>query len=128
MDSLNDNAFGDWLRQELADRKISMSRFARLAGVSDGAVKLWVQGERNISEPYCDAIADALGVSRNEVRCRAGRPPTPDDPVAAGGATTIGFSSDGSTPVLEKWNEILPRLSITQQQAILEMLETLVEE
>lgn len=83
MTSQEDNPFGKWLQQELADRNLSYSRFAQMARVSPTSVKLWISGGRQISERSCDPVADALGVSRNFVRRLANRPDTDDDPIAA---------------------------------------------
>lgn len=81
MNSLERNEFGDWLQRELSDRRLSYARFARMAELSDTSIKLWITGERKISERSCDVVADALGVSRNFVRELAKRPSTDNDPI-----------------------------------------------
>lgn len=68
--------FGEWLDDQLRERRWSRPRLARLIDYSPAAVAAWVRGVRLPEERACIAIADAFGIDAGEVLERAGRPTT----------------------------------------------------
>lgn len=69
-------AFGEWLKQELARRGWSQTELARQVGTSTGTVSDWVRGVRTPTPESCDRIADVLVMDVDDVLTRAGhRPP-----------------------------------------------------
>jgi transcriptional regulator with XRE-family HTH domain len=65
-------AFGDWLREELARREMSMSELARRVGVSPGTVSRWVSNERKPDYRSCEVIARAFEYKPEFVLAQAG--------------------------------------------------------
>jgi transcriptional regulator with XRE-family HTH domain len=66
------NDFGTWLAQELNDREWSMSKLARLCGVTHATISRIISGERNPSNELLLAIAQALLLSPEFVMHKAG--------------------------------------------------------
>jgi transcriptional regulator with XRE-family HTH domain len=62
--------FGEWLKEELDQRGLSMSAFAERIGVSQPAVSNWIAGKRLPDVASAAKIARALDVSINEVYSR----------------------------------------------------------
>lgn len=116
MDSPTDKRFGDWLQAELARREWSYAAFARTISSSDASVKAWIRGERNISEIYCDRIADVFGISRNFVRDLAGRPPTDEDPVMRSEDLDIPDWFLEHPPTSEEWESLRIYLEVHRRR------------
>ena len=64
--------FGDWLKSELVERRISMAELARMMHVNPGAVSRWASNQRLPDPESCRRIALALGISQNLVLEKAG--------------------------------------------------------
>lgn len=74
------NSFGVWFEQQLKSREMNQSEFARKLGVKQGMVSNWIRGARIPDPGSCDRIADALGLSIDEVLIQAGHRPRMGDP------------------------------------------------
>jgi SOS-response transcriptional repressor LexA len=68
-------SFGEWLQDHLVERDLRQQDLAELLGADQSSVSDWVNDKTKPGPRYCDAIAGALGLDRNEVRRRAGRRP-----------------------------------------------------
>lgn len=68
-------SFGEWLEDQIFSRGLTQVDLANAIGTSQSTVSAWVNNESVPRARSCDAIADALGIDRNEVRRRAGRRP-----------------------------------------------------
>jgi transcriptional regulator with XRE-family HTH domain len=66
-----------WLEQELSERNLSLSAFAREIGVSPGTVSRWIRGHRRPEYDLCQRIAWILDYDPNFVRIQAGHEPYP---------------------------------------------------
>ena len=60
-------SFGDWLRQKIEKRGWDQSELARRTGLAHGQISRFISGSRHPGPNPCIAIADALGLSREEV-------------------------------------------------------------
>lgn len=69
--------FGEWLDEQLRERRWSRPQLGRAIGYSQAAVQAWIRGVRQPEERACRLIADALGVEQDEVLRRAGREAPP---------------------------------------------------
>ena len=75
--------FGPWLRKHLDRREWIAADLARKIPTSEGTVSHWLRGDRIPRPASCDRIADALGLSIEEVLRVAGHLPpdvSPDQP------------------------------------------------
>lgn len=126
MSNTRGDEFRFWLRRELDKRHMAPSDLARLTGLSESIVKLWLSGKRNISKTSADRVADALGMSRNELRQIAQLPPTPDDPLAEQRERVDSFADSGLS-IDEEWILIGRELSTVQRRAILELVRAFVD-
>lgn len=69
---MSDEYFSPWLRRQLRLREWTAAEFARRLRASEGTVSHWLRGERLPLPPSCERIADALGLSYEEVMRKAG--------------------------------------------------------
>jgi transcriptional regulator with XRE-family HTH domain len=75
---MENGAFGDWLREELAERGWTQTAFASRLPVSRGVeskqshVSKWLRNERRPSPHSCALIAKALDLPLHEVLVMAG--------------------------------------------------------
>lgn len=65
-------SFGEWLVARMEERDLRQYQFAQMVGTSPTAVSAWVNGAKRPTRRSCWAIADALGISRDEVLIAAG--------------------------------------------------------
>ncbi len=98
------DAFSNWLQAELEEKGLSQHEFARLAGVSQGAIGNVIRGDRQPGPQLCMAIARALHIPPEQVFRRAGLLPPTD-------------------PATEETEELLYLLSNLPQDARRELLE-----
>ena len=67
------HTFGDWLRAERESQKVSLRKTAFAVGI-DPAYLSDIERDRRVpSDRVLDAIADQLGLPRDEVSARSGR-------------------------------------------------------
>lgn len=78
--------FGAWLRRQLKRRQMRQADLARRLETSSGVVSHWARDTRVPEPESCQGIADALGLSVDEVLTAAGHrtEATYDDPITAG--------------------------------------------
>lgn len=75
-----DKSFVEWLEGELNDRGWNSSELARRSGVSQSAISLVLNGERNPGNSFCDGIARAFKIPPDTVYQMAGLLPVkPND-------------------------------------------------
>ena len=60
-------SFGDWLQKEIEKRKWSQTELARRTGIAQGQISKIITGNRNAGPEICIEIAQALGISREEI-------------------------------------------------------------
>ena len=72
--------FGDWLSEELKNRRLTQSELSIRAGVSQGAIAHIIAGRRNAGAEVCEGIARALRLPPEIVFRKAGLlPPARDE-------------------------------------------------
>lgn len=64
----NPTDFPAALKREMERRGLSQSELAKLAGVSQGAVSMWLGGTREPGASALFRLADALGVKVDRLR------------------------------------------------------------
>lgn len=69
------DTFGRWLQRQLETRGWRQSELARRTGINTGAVSRWISGKARIRPESCLLVAEALGVSPEEVLAAAGYVP-----------------------------------------------------
>lgn len=77
--SMDENAFGVWLRRQLERRDWLQADLVHRGKFSRSAVSDWVNGKRIPDPASCDLIADALGLDRDLVLSIAGHRPVAED-------------------------------------------------
>lgn len=77
--AMADQGFGAWLQRQLVRREWNQSDLARRSGIHTSRISDWVNGKRAPSTENAERLADALGVSVDEVLTAAGHRPDPVD-------------------------------------------------
>lgn len=76
-------AFGDWLRAQLANHGLTMTELAERMGVSQASVSRWISNQRHPEHDSLERLAVILDVPVDVVLERAGRRRFPDERIAA---------------------------------------------
>lgn len=116
--------FGEWLKAQLYEKRLSGAELARRAGLSSTHISNLVRnfspntkdGTAKPSVKAVDAIAKALGVNPDEARLAAGYAPLqpPDDYFDVGRGVGIRFRKD--------INDMSPE----ERQKVIDLVETLI--
>lgn len=65
-------SFGEWLEDQLENRRLTQNAFAAMIDSNSGSVSRWVNNRRTPDPETCYRIAQALGEDPLEVLMRAG--------------------------------------------------------
>lgn len=119
-DEMQDH-FGKWLASQMEERNLSGEALGRMTGWSGSAVRSWLKGTRTPEERACDAIAEAFGIDRNEVRRRAGRGLVHQGSASAQQGQQASTRADRATVYTYVQND--PDLTDFQKRIIFEALD-----
>ena len=74
---MTNRPFADWLQERLGERNLSGRTFARRLGLSTMTVYNWLRGESTPHSVNHAALAEALGITIDELRRAIGETPAP---------------------------------------------------
>ncbi len=64
---MNNTTFGDWLKEQIAERCMTISEFARVAGIDLKTVQRWLYSSNLPRNDNVTRISNALSITRHEV-------------------------------------------------------------
>lgn len=70
---MNDQNFGQWLREQIESRLLTQKQFADAAGVPLGTLTMWLLNRCKPRGTNMVRLAAALGVERSVIEMQAGR-------------------------------------------------------
>lgn len=119
--------FAERLRALRITRIGSQEALARAAGVSRGAVQGWEAGRRTPRLDVAISVADALGVTLDELAGRGDGPPAPSQPPPAPEETVLAALRAAGEPVREAvlYERVLSRGAEVEAEEFLGLLERL---
>lgn len=108
---MEEPSFGEWLGRQIEVRGLGMREFAGRVGVGHAAARTWLKGFSVPEWHTCRGIADALNLTRDEVRERAGYLDPEDEPTVSEPSP----EDERMTALLAIW----PELSEVDQEGLL---------
>jgi transcriptional regulator with XRE-family HTH domain len=122
--------FGEWLDDQLRQRRWSQSAFADAVGVARPTVNSWVNNVQPPRRRVLPLIAKVLGVSSNEVLVRAGYPPVDPDYVLPGFVESGDRQGeiDLSDPLVSFAAHNQHKLTDAQKRAMIEFMKEFLRE
>ncbi len=110
-------SFADWLNIKLEERKWSQTELARRTGIAQGQISKIITGNRNAGPEICIEIAQALGISREEIFQARGW-------LLSKAETDLRLQlSSEATQVAAR----IDQLPLEQQSVVLQVTETLIK-
>jgi transcriptional regulator with XRE-family HTH domain len=103
--------FGEWLRNELENKKISQTELAYQIGVTPAQVSRIISGERSTTNDTLTAIAHALKISPITLFRQAGLLP----------------NNNGSDIKLEDWEYLLKQMTPEDEAELRQIAEMKIE-